>query len=113
MNRKRKDRRSLALALLLAVGLLLPVAVSSQGLFKRSGVTDGKTCLFDVNAEETTGIYGNRNAQTTGNINDQIFGGTNGGFVNEGFGTPIGGGLLILVAAGAGYAILKRKEDKQ
>ena len=38
-----------------------------------------------------------------------------GGFIsanNQTFGeAPLGGGLLILLAAGAGYAILKKKED--
>ena len=27
--------------------------------------------------------------------------------------TPVGSGIVILMAAGAGYAMLKRKEDKQ
>ena len=27
--------------------------------------------------------------------------------------TPLGGGIVILTAIGAGYALLKRKEDKQ
>ena len=27
--------------------------------------------------------------------------------------TPVGGGIAILTAIGAGYALLKRKEDKQ
>ena len=27
--------------------------------------------------------------------------------------TPVGSGIIVLMAAGAGYALLKRKEDKQ
>ncbi len=37
---------------------------------------------------------------------------TIGGMTNDNP-TPVGSGLLIMVAAGAGYALLKKKEEKR
>jgi hypothetical protein len=36
-----------------------------------------------------------------------------GSFYNEEFGAPLGSGVLLLLAAGIGYATLKKKEDEQ
>ena len=111
MNRKRKDRRSLALALLLAAGLLLPVAVSSQGLFKRGGVTDENHYGYGGTAEQTTGLFGNRSGGAT--LANESFGAAGSVINNEPFGAPIGGGIAILLAAGAGYALIQSKKNKQ
>ncbi len=112
MNSKRKTTKTLALLAAMAVGLALPSSVEAQQGGK-GGVFGRGSDSGHGNEKGTTGMLNQSLSTTNGGLNDQIFGGTNGGFVNEGFGTPIGGGLLILVAAGAGYAILKRKEDKQ
>jgi len=42
-------------------------------------------------------------------------GGTEGIINNQTFGqdVPLGSGLVLLMAAGTGYALLKRKEDEQ
>ena len=87
----------LSLAMLVA----LPIGASAQeGLFQR-GVSDEIYYGFG-NANKNTGLVGNRDA-TTGIINNQIFGQP----------APLGSGVLLLLAAGAGYAALKRKEEKR
>ena len=44
-------------------------------------------------------------------LDNQGFGATNGGITNQTFGAPLGSGLLILLAAGAGYATLKKRKS--
>ena len=56
-----------------------------------------------MNEKETSGVFSHRNTQTTGVINNQIFGQS----------VPVGSGVFILLAASAGYAALKRKEEKK
>ena len=56
---------------------------------------------FFRNNEDT---YDNRDA----NINIWT---ANNGFQHDDFGAPLGTGLLILTAAGAGYAISRRKRN--
>ena len=98
----KKKGKAVALSLAMATAISLPLVASAQeGLFQR-GVSD-ETCSSAVNEKETSGMFGYRNTQTTGVINNQVFGQS----------VPIGSGVLILLAAGAGYAALKRKEDEK
>ena len=82
---------------------LLPLGAFAQeeGLFQR-GMNDEAYYGFGGTTKKT-GLLGDRNVQTTGTINNQIFGQS----------VPLGSGVLLLIAAGAGYAMLKRKEDEQ
>ena len=74
--------------------LMLLVVVAPMAAFAQS---DGFFRNYDNNYENRTdGI----------NIND----GTNG-IQNDGFGVPVGSGLLILTVAGAGYFISRRKRN--
>ena len=62
----------------------------------------------ELEAEEYQGLF-------AGNNRDNIQ--WSDGIGNQGFNqnpqeTPLGSGVLMLVAAGAGYALLKRKEEK-
>ena len=50
---------------------------------------------------------------TNGNLTGQGFGVTNGNITGQTFGTPLGGGLFVLLAAGAGYATLKSKQSQR
>ena len=59
----------------------------SRGLFGRGDITE----------------YSNRDDETSFTVNSQDFG-------QE---VPMGSGIVILLAAGAGYATLKRKEEQQ
>lgn len=89
-----------AFSLLMLAALSAPLGASAQeGLFQR-GVSD--EAYYGYGGASSKSFIGNRDA-TTGVINNQIFGQP----------VPVGSGMLILLAAGAGYAILKRKEDEQ
>ena len=89
------------LALSLAMSVALPIGAFAQnGLFQR-GVNDEAYYGFGGSTEKS-GLLGDRSV-ATGTINNQIFGQS----------TPLGSGILILIAAGAGYAALKRKEDEK
>lgn len=83
-----------------ALSLLPMGAFAQEGLFQH-GVTDEAYYGFG-GAKENNSFF-NRNVETIGIINNQTFG-------QE---VPVGSGLFILLAAGAGYAILKRKEDEK
>lgn len=96
-----KRQRTKKLALALAVALALPIGVTAQGLFQR-GVTDEEYYGFG-GSEKQNSMLNRGDVQTYGIIDNQTFGQS-----------PIGSGIIILLAAGAGYATLKRrKEDKQ
>jgi len=115
---KRKDRW-LLLALLLM--LLLPLNMAAQqdgshGLFGRGGNRDGigdSGSVMNQGFGTTQGGLMNQGfGATDGNVTNQGFGGTNGGITNQTFGAPLGSGLFILLATGAGYALLKTKKRK-
>ena len=96
-----KKQKGARLALAMTALSLLPMgAFAQEGLFQR-GVTDEAYYGFGGTKENNS--FFNRNVETIGIINNQTFG-------QE---VPVGSGLFILLAAGAGYAILKRKEDEQ
>ena len=91
-----------ALVLSLAMLATAPIGAFAQdGLFQR-GVNDETYYGFGSSSDKS-GLLGNRNVQTTGTINNQTFGQS----------VPLGSGIVLLLAAGAGYAVLKRKEDEQ
>ncbi len=60
---------------------------------------------------QTDGFFRNYDNGDRGDIT--INSGNANGITNADFGesAPLGSGLLIMLAAGAGYAILKKKED--
>ena len=78
--------------LAMAAGLLLSTSLSAQeqgGLFGRGNTADSTE----------RGLM-NR-SEVSGGLNNQAFGQD----------VPLGSGLLILLGAAAGYAIIKKKED--
>ena len=94
-NRKTK-MKSVVFAVAMSVGLLssMTTLAQSDGFFR-----DG-------------GNYMNRDGGPSGDIVNQGFGDDGGNTVtNQSFGeAPVGSGLLILTAIGAGYAVLKKKK---
>ena len=91
-----------ALALSLAMSVALPIGAFAQdGLFQR-GLTNGSYYGYG-GANEKAEFLGHRNVQTSGTIDNQIFGQP----------VPLGSGIALLLVAGAGYAALKRKEDEK
>jgi len=101
MNNSKSKKRALVFSLAVSMVLALPVGTLAQGLFQRT-VTD-EEYYGAGNAKGKNGLLGNRNAQTTGAINNQVFGQP----------VPLGSGLTILLMAGAGYVALKRKENEK
>ena len=74
---------------MISVGLLMPVSSYGQG-----GRTDG---FFSNN-----GDYNNRDGEAE----------MSSGLTNESFGAPLGSGLLVFTAAGAGYVLIKKKRRR-
>ena len=118
MRNKKKDRL-LLLAMMLA--LFLPLTMTAQhdgshGLFGRGGNRDGTGISSGVMNQgfgaTQGGLLNQGFGATDGNVTNQTFGGTQGGVTNQTFGTPLGSGLFVLLAAGAGYATLKTKKRK-
>ncbi len=89
-----------ALVLLLAMSATSIGAFAKDGLFQR-GMSDETYYGFGGSTEKS-GLLGDRSV-ATGTINNQVFGQP----------APLGSGVLLLIAAGAGYAAIKRKEDEQ
>ena len=87
--KKQTTLKALVLSLAMAVGMLLPMTTNAQsdGFFR--------------------GGYDSYNSRDEININSN----TGGGIQNDDFGAPLGSGLLILTAAGAGYAITRRRRS--
>ena len=97
--KKTTTLKALVLSMIMTIGFIMPMAAQNDGFFK--------------NNED----YINRDA-ATGNIINQTFGqdpgtGVTGGITNQQFGVPLGSGLLIMVAAGAGYAVARRKRARK
>ena len=95
---KNNNFKALALLTIITLGLALPMMAQSDGFFRYN-----------------EDIYGDR-ATASGSLTNQTFGqdpGTSvtGGITNQQFGVPVGSGLLIMVAAGAGYAVVRRRRS--
>ena len=92
-------KRTLVLSLTMLAAT--PIGAFSQdGLFQR-GMTDEAYYGFGGSTEKS-GLRGERSV-ATGTINNQVFGQQ----------APLGSGVIILLAVGVGYAVLKRKEDEK
>ena len=91
----KKTIKSLVLAAIMTVGMLMPINTNAQsdGFFR-----DGGNDYTDRAIQEFT-VYGSAGTGITNNGIGQ----------NEG---PLGSGLLIMVAAGAGYAVVRRKRSR-
>lgn len=99
MEKSKMTKKVLALSL--AMLAATPIgAFAQEGLFQH-GVADEVYYGYG-GAVEKSGLLGNR-SEATGIIDNQVFGQP----------APLGSGVIILLAAGAGYAALKRKEDEQ
>ena len=93
---RKSKKKALALSMALAAGLLVPATMNAQ--------SDGSRGLFG------RGIDPTESTRDGGGMDWQ-----DGGMTPQDPTTnaPLGSSLLVLVAAGAGYAALKRKEGEQ
>ena len=99
MKIMKRKLKMMALSAVLAAGMLIPTKAMAQ--FNRN---DG---FFQ------SGGPGNRTYTYSGDVINEGFGGdSNHEITNDTFGVPLGSGLLVMAAAGAGYAVLKRKRVK-
>ena len=115
MKRVKLKRR--AFVVLVAALVLSANTLSAQGVFKRgsSESRDFSGGLLRGGSSSTTSIFTHQSFGNnwTGDFTHQSFGSNgDGNFTHQPFGneTPTGTGTLILLAAGAGYATLKRKK---
>ena len=107
MDKTRK--KTIVFSILVVVGMLLSASLSAQE--QQSGRHGG---LFGENTPSTSNGLMNRSESTVGgNFTGQGFGATNGNITGQTFGTPLEGGLFVLLAAGAGYAIMKSKKTQK
>ena len=99
MKRVKLKRR--AFVVLVSALVLSANTLSAQGgLFKRGAVADENGYGYSGHSQNE--LLG-RSGGTEGIINNQTFGQN----------VPLGSGAVILLSAGIGYALLKRKEDEQ
>ncbi len=84
--------------LVMAIGLFLSSSLFAQEQDNHQGGLFGRENAVEIT--ETRGLM-NRSV-ATGNLNNQAFGQD----------VPLGSGLLILLGATVGYAIIKKKEDR-
>ena len=107
MDKTRK--KTIVFSILVVVGMLLSASLSAQE--QQSGRHGG---LFGENTPSTSNGLMNRSESTVGgNFTGQGFGATNGNITGQTFGAPLGGGLFVLFAAGAGYATMKSKKTQK
>ena len=82
----------------LAAGLLVPAEMSAQGLFGGPQPVENDHHSLLNAGNRGGGMEWQGGGMTPQDPTEQA---------------PLGSGLLVLVAAGAGYAALKRKEEQQ
>ena len=90
--KKNNILKAFALSMIMILGLVMPMAAQNSDYFFKGN-----------NNEED--IYENRSGDPI-NV-------TGSGITNQQFGAPLGSGLLIMVAAGAGYAVARRKRARK
>jgi hypothetical protein len=107
---KKKKKKTLAFPLLVAAGMLLPSNLPAQEQNGRPGGLIGTTV-----PTESNGLMGRSESTAGGYFTGQGFGATNGNITGQTFGenAPLGGGLFVLLAAGAGYATIKLRKKHQ
>jgi hypothetical protein len=120
MRKNHKKLKAIVLLMVLAAGMLLPVGASAQDEPRHGGLF-GLFGLFNSEEEEVGMLDRDGSGSEEGGytlFNQQFGTDVNGGYDlhNQTFGqsndSPLGSGWLILVAAGAGYALKKRKNNK-
>lgn len=106
MDKKRK-KKNLAFSLLLAAGMLLPSRLLSQEQNDRPGGLFGETA-----PTASDGLMRRNEGTAGGYFTGQGFGATSGNITGQTFGAPLSSGLLVMLAAGAGYATIKSRKKQ-
>ena len=107
MKRTKKKKNGM-FSLLAAAGLMLAISLSVQAQDRPGGVFGEHD--YSTSSE---GLM-DRGPSYGATLNTQDFGTTpNTGITVEDFDAPVGGGMLILLTAGAGYAVLRRRKNNE
>ena len=95
--KNNKKRKAIVLSMVMAFLLLLPLTMTAQYDESRYGLQPwfGSSMM----GKENGGGNRDEGIALSGAESENP--------------TPVGSGIIVLMAAGAGYALLKRKEDKQ
>lgn len=113
MHKRNKKTRNIALLAAMAVGVALPPATEAASPYQREGGLFGRGGTRDSGVEVGSGVLNQGFGGTSGALGNQGFGETGGGLTNQTFQeVPLGCGLLVLAAAGAGYATIKKRNKK-
>ena len=105
MNKMMKNKRNLkAIVLSLVLAVMLPAMnVNAQSLL-------GGSLLDEYYAEQDAANQGGMLRSATRDQESISIG--ESGITHDNFGeTPVGSGIAILLLAGAGYAVIRKKED--
>lgn len=108
MRIEKLKMQTVALALVLAMGLLWPSGVSAQpGGMLGYGNYEGPT--------EDRSLFGRGGGGLFDGLSLQNFGEDQEGLSLQNFGedAPLGSGWLVLVTAGVGYAAMKTRKNKK
>lgn len=106
----KKKKKTLVFSFLVAAGMLLSSNLSAQEQNGRPGGLFGEAV-----PTESNGLMDRSEVSAGGYFTGQGFGATNGNITGQTFGdnAPLGGGLFVLLAAGAGYSTIKSRKKHQ
>ena len=104
---KRYKLKSKKLILAIAVIILSSFHLPAQDQNDRPGGLFG-----DPVPSASNGLMNRGRTLFEGNINGQGFGTTGADITGQTFGTPLNGGLFVLLMASAGYGALKTRKNK-
>ena len=105
MIKHNKKLKALVLSMGLGAAMLMTTSVQAQVI----NLLDEYYDELDQKNSQNAGPLLRGDYSISGNTNEGIALGD----VESENPTPVGSGIIVLMAAGAGYALLKRKEDKQ
>jgi hypothetical protein len=107
-----KKLKAIVFSMGLGVAMLTSTSVQAQLIDQRGGRPNG---LFQESSQNVGLMQrgGNRTDGSTLGLGNEAFGAAGSQIDNEPFGAPLGGGIGILLAAGAGYALIQSKKNKQ
>ena len=113
MKKNNKKLKALVLSMGLGAAMLTAQSVQAQGVF--GDMLDNYYAEKEAQSSQGGGalLRGNGDRSDGSTLGNEAFGAAGSQINNEPFGVPLGGGLGILLAAGAGYALIQSKKNKQ
>ena len=109
MNNSKK-LKAVVFSMGLGVAMLWSTSVQAQLIDQRGRRPHG---LFQENSQNDGLMRRGGNRIYGSTVGNEAFGAAGSQIDNEPFDAPLGGGTGILLAAGAGYALIQSKKNKQ